>query len=396
MSAAFIVFAADFFAALLRWFHIVAAIAWVGASFYFIWLENALNRGANQRNENIAGHLWAVHGGGFYYLEKYKNAPAPLPAPLHWFKWEAYATWLSGMALMVVVYYANAPARLLAENAPVGGAMASALSVLFLIAGYGVYALLCRTPLIGKPLTFSFVGLLLLALSAELLFLIFSPRAVFLHIGALIGTMMSANVAMVIIPAQKRMVADAKAGRDPKPGAGTHAALRSLHNNYLALPVVFLMVAGHAPFFYDNRGATLAMIFMMLCSFAARHFFNCKNRGMPANKWLWIAAVFALLSGAPAAVNITSRLSAAGDSDFAAARVVIHKHCAQCHSESPTYTGMPAAPGGLLLESDEQIKTARELILKQAVLTEVMPPANITKMTKEERAVLGAWAQSEQ
>ncbi|MGI9338142.1 MAG: urate hydroxylase PuuD [Gammaproteobacteria bacterium] len=384
---------------LLRWFHIIAAIAWVGASFYFIWLENALNRAGKQRGDNIAGHLWAVHGGGFYYVEKHKTAPLPLPSPLHWFKWEAYATWFSGMALMVVVYYANAPAMLLAENADIGSLAAAALSVAFFAAGYGCYAALCRTALINKPLMLAFIALALLAAAAEMLYALFSARAVFLHIGALIGTIMAANVLMVIIPAQKKAVAAAEKGESPSAeviAAGLYAARRSLHNNYLALPVVLLMIAGHAPVLYDNRAATAVLILMILGLFAARHFFNCKNRGTKEWKWLYLAAVLIMAAMAAAAFSSAALTSAKGAPDFAAARAVITKHCVQCHSAAPVFVGIAVAPGGFVLDTEAQILAGRELIFSRAVLSNSMPPGNITKMTDTERAALAAWAAKEE
>ena len=376
---------------LLRWFHIIAAIAWVGASFYFIWLENALNRAGAQRDKNIAGHLWAVHGGGFYYVEKYKTAPLPLPAPLHWFKWEAYTTWLSGMALMVVIYYANAPAMLLAADSTIGSLTAAMLSLVFLFAGYGCYAVLCRTALMKKPLWLAFVGLVLIATATEILFLFFAPRAVFLHIGALIGTIMTANVLMIIIPAQKKLVAAAQENKPPPISDGEYAARRSLHNNYLALPVVLLMIAGHAPVLYGNAAATAVLILMILGSFAARHFFNCKNRGKVQWRWLYLAAAFVMMATAAVAIN-TMQLTKSGGGDFGAAREVINKHCVQCHSATPTFVGIGAPPGGFVLDTNKQIRDARKLIIERAVLTNSMPPANITKMTKEERAALAAWA----
>lgn len=383
---------------LLRWFHIIAAIAWVGASFYFIWLENALNRGDKQRTDNIAGHLWAVHGGGFYYVEKHKTAPLPLPAPLHWFKWEAYATWLSGMALMIFVYYANAPTMMLADNADIGTLTAAAISVALFAAGYGIYAALCRTALIDKPLILAFVGLTIIAISAELLYAVFSARAVFLHIGALIGTIMAANVLMIIIPAQRRLVAAAEKGDASPPeviAAGQYAARRSLHNNYLALPVVLLMIAGHAPVLYDNRAATLVLLLMILGMFAARHFFNSKNRGNKQWKWLTLAA--GLMAAAMAAAALSSAsLTTKGDADFSAAREVINNHCIQCHSASPTFTGIAVAPAGFVLDTEAQIIAAKALILSRAVLSNSMPPGNITKMTEAERATLASWATAEE
>ena len=387
----------EFVGALLRWFHVIAGIAWVGASFYFIWVENSLNRQAEaQRGEEVAGHLWAIHGGGFYYLEKYRAAPSsPLPAPLHWFKWEAYATWLSGMALMFVVYYLNAESWLLKAGSSLSGGAATALSLAFLILGYAVYAALCRTPLLARPLLLAVVGLLFVLLFLLGLELVFSPRAAWLHIGALIGTLMAGNVAMVIIPTQKRMVAAAERGEPPNLVAAGRAGLRSLHNNYLALPVVFLMLSGHFPIFINHAGAPVSLLLVMISAFLIRHVFNCHHRRQPIVRWLSLSVLSVLLMAAHLAVSVSRNVetTAATTADpYAVAKSVIVKHCLECHATKPAHSAYASPPAGLVLETDEQIGQARERIYQRAVLVPSMPPGNLTDMTKEERAALGVWS----
>ena len=375
----------------LRWLHVIAAIAWVGASFYFIWVENALVRGGVQRDSAIAGHLWAIHGGGFYYLEKYKSAPPSLPPVLHWFKWEAYTTWLSGMGLMVVVYYINADTWLLAPNSDFSAAAAVGFSLAFLGLGFAVYVALCRTPLIDKPLVLGAVGLVIVVGAAHFLPALFAPRAVFMHIGALLGTVMAGNVLMVIIPAQKRMVAAAEAGQSFDSALGRYAGLRSLHNNYLTLPVVFFMISGHSPVFYNHSLSPAVVFFVFLAGIAIRHYFNLHARGLSQPRWLLIGGVLALmlpLLSVPPEVELSSVNS------FTEVRAVIGKHCVQCHSNNNTHKVFRAPPAGFTLDSDDKIRAAAAVIYQRVVIDRSMPFNNETGMTDSERAQLAAWVKS--
>ena len=372
-----------------RWLHVVAAIAWVGASFYFIWVENALSRGGRQRTDDLAGHLWSVHGGGFYYLEKYKGAPAELPPKLHWFKWEAYTTWLSGVALLALVYYFNAATWLAAPGA--SSAAAIVVSVALLFGGWLAYDLLCRTPLLGRPRLFAALGLaagwgLIYWLDAML-----SPRAIFLHLGAMMGTAMAGNVLCVIIPSQKRLVAAAKSNIAPDLRLGRRAALRSLHNNYLALPAVILMLTAHYPLVYQHPQSGLLFVALSAAGGFVRHFVNVKNRGTMEWRWLAVAAAAMtaaiLLSAPPPTVGGGEKIETAD------IRPLMARHCVGCHAASPSDPVFRSPPVGLILETEEQINAAAEAVYRRVVVDRSMPLNNATGMTEKERQAVADWWQ---
>ena len=375
----------------LRWFHVVAGVAWVGASFYFAWVENALRRGGGQRAENIAGHLWSVHGGGLYYLEKYRAAPDAMPPRLHWFKWEAYATWLSGMGLMVLLYYARASARLLPPDSPLSPAAGIIAGLSVVVLGYAAYAALCRL-LLEKPLLLGAAGL---ALSSALLFWldgVFTPRAAYMHLGAVIGAVMAGNVLFVIIPSQRRLVAAMKAGGEVGAEGARRAGLRSLHNNYLALPIVFIMISGHHPAAVNHEWNWLVFAALALAGGFVRHFLNLRHRGLPRPRWLALAAAcFALAAG----VSVPQRAEVSGETSFARAREIIALRCATCHSESPSDPLFPAAPLGFVLDSDAQIRAGAAEIHRRTIADRSMPFNNRTGMAEAERAELAAWLEAE-
>lgn len=378
---------------LLRWLHVVAAIAWVGASFYFIWVENRLIRGGEQRHDKAGGHLWAIHGGGFYYLEKQRVAPVPLPPHLHWFKWEAYATWLSGMGLMTVLYYFNPAAWLAAAGtAP---AVAVGCGVGYLAAGYAVYAGLARTGLLRRPVWFGAVGLGLVTLSTWGLLEVMTPRGTFLHVGAMLATIMVGNVAMVIIPVQRRMVAAAARGENPDMRDGAVAGLRSLHNNYLALPVVFLMISLHTPLLAGGGMAPVTLALMVLFAVCVRHVFNLRNKGVAGGRRFAVAAavflVLAMGSAAPRHVFFEGDEGGEERVTMGEVRGLMALHCVSCHAAAPTDEVFRVAPVGLLLETEAQVTAAREAIYRRVVVDRSMPFNNASNMTDDERAVIGRW-----
>ena len=388
MTAAFL---SEWLALALRWFHVIAGVAWVGASFYFTWVENALERGGQQRAENIAGHLWSVHGGGFYYLEKYRAAPDKIPPRLHWFKWEAYATWLSGMGLMILLYYAAPSARLLPPESPLSPAEGVAVGLATIVLGYAIYAALCRM-LLAKPLALAAIGLVLLSGLLFVLSGVFAPRAAYIHLGAVIGAIMAGNVLFVIIPSQKRMVAAASEGGEADAQGARRAGLRSLHNNYLTLPVVFVMISGHHPAAANHDWNWLTFAALALAGGFARHFFNLKHRGTPRPRWLALAAVgFALAAG----TSIPQKTEISGTAAFARAKEIIARRCVSCHSESPSDSLFPAAPLGFVLDTDAQIRATVADIHRRTIMDRSMPFNNRTGMTEEERAELAAWLQAE-
>ncbi len=380
---------------LLRWIHIIAGVAWIGASFYFNWLENNLERDPPQE-EGIAGNLWAIHGGGFYHLKKFKGAPEKLPAVLHWFKWEAYATWLSGFALLVVVYYLNARLFLLAPPTAPGAAaaltpeQAVALGVAAVLGAWLVYDLLCRSPLKRAPLLLAacvFAGLTALA---WLLSGVFSGRAAYIHIGAAIGTMMAGNVFFVIIPAQREMVAAVAAKRQPDPRYGTDGLLRSRHNNYLTLPVLFIMVSSHFPSTYGHAWNWAVLALISVAGWLTRHYFNVRHRSRAAVALLPLA--FALLAGL-AWLTAPRERPPETDAQVETARIepIIQARCAGCHGLSPTQPGFTAPPLGLTLENAAAIELNAAQIFTTSVVNKTMPIGNLTGMTDDERALIAAW-----
>ncbi|RWB57661.1 urate hydroxylase PuuD [Mesorhizobium sp.] len=394
----------DWLSFAVRWLHVITGIAWIGSSFYFV----ALDLGLRQRPGLPAGAFgeeWQVHGGGFYHIQKYLVAPAEMPEHLTWFKWESYATWLSGFAMLCVVYYAGADLFLIDPNVlnvsvPVG----ILLSLATIGVGWALYDLLCRSPL-GKSDT----GLMLV-LYCVLVFIawglthLFTGRAAFLHLGAITATIMSANVFMVIIPNQKIVVADLIAGRKPDPKYGKIAKQRSLHNNYLTLPVLFLMLSNHYPLAFGTEFNWVIASLVFIIGVLIRHYFNTVHarKGNPTWTWLgaavlfmiivWLSTVPKVLTGEPK----TSAASAAAQvymasAHFPAVRDTVLGRCSMCHTEEPVYEGIYHAPKGVMLDTDARIaEHAREIYL-QAGRAHAMPPANVTQITDQERALLVAW-----
>ena len=386
---------------LVRWLHIITGIAWIGASFYFVWLDDTIRPpapGSDLERKGVAGELWAVHGGGFYNPQKYLVAPAELPPELHWFKWEAYATWLSGFALLVIVYYMNAQAMMVDRSvADLSSWQAIGIGIGSLVAGWIGYDLLCRSPLVARPLAFGCVVWLLLVASGWGLTHVLSGRAAYLHVGAMIGTIMVANVAMLIIPGQRKMVNAMLAGQKPDPLHGIKAKQRSVHNNYFTLPVLFIMISNHYAMTYNHPHGWAVLGAIMLAGVLIRHFFNLRHRGRI--EWRYPAAGVALLlalavlmapsprprvaPGASAQVDHAAR--------FAEVSAIMQQRCVSCHAQQPTQPGFAAAPLGVALDTPALVRQHAARIYQQSVQTHTMPLANLTHMTDAERAVVGAW-----
>jgi uncharacterized membrane protein len=378
---------------LVRWLHVITGIAWIGASFYFVWLDNSLRPpapGSELAHKGVAGELWAVHGGGFYNPQKYLVAPAALPAELHWFKWEAYATWLSGFALLLVVYWFNARAMMVDRGvADLSSWQAIGLGAGSLVAGWIVYDLLCRSPLGKHDLAFGIVVFALLAFASWVLTHCLSGRAAYIHVGAMIGTIMVANVAMVIIPGQRRMVDAMRAGLAPDPVYGIRGKQRSVHNNYFTLPVLFIMISNHFAMTYRHPHAWAVLATIMAAGVFIRHFFNLRHKGRV--EWIWPALGAALLL-ALAVVLAPPRPGVSKDSvDFARVQTIIRQRCVSCHAAHPTQPGFASAPAGVMLDDARGIAQNAPRIYQQAVQLKAMPLANMTNMTDAERAQLGAW-----
>jgi len=395
-------YALEWFNMLVRWLHIITGIAWIGASFYFVWLDNTIrppSPGSELAKKGVSGELWAVHGGGFYNPQKYLVAPAELPKELHWFKWEAYSTWLSGFALLFIVYYLNAQAMMVDRSvADLSSWQAVGVGLGSLVVGWVVYDLLCRSPLGKRDLLVGVLIFLFLLASSWALTHLLSGRAAYLHVGAMIGTMMVANVAMVIIPGQRKMVNAMLAGQKPDPIYGIKAKQRSVHNNYFTLPVLFIMISNHYAMTYRHEHAWAVLGTIMLAGVLIRHFFNLRHKGRI--EWKYPAAGVALLLGLAVAIApkapVQSRTAAGEDAAarFAAVRTIVDQRCVACHAQQPTQPGFATAPSGVMLHTPELVHQNAARIYQQTVQTKAMPLANLTNMTDAERAQIAAWFES--
>lgn len=381
----------------VRWLHVITGIAWIGASFYFNFLENSLNRTQNLREE-LAGNLWAIHGGGFYYLEKYKHAPQVVPKDLHWFKWEAYFTLLSGLALLFVVYYYNASIYMIDPSvADLTSLQAISIGVGAIIASWIIYDLMCKSPLVKNMKLFTLIGFLLIVATAYVLSLYLSARAAYIHIGAIIGTIMVLNVFFVIIPSQKSMVESAKKGEAGDLSLGKKALMRSIHNNYMTLPVLFIMISNHFPSTFGNDNNWLVLSALIIVGAGIRHWFNLKGKGIK-NYWLIpfsLLLLIAVFIYTMPRYNSTTQMGSENNSAMQVtdlkALQIINKHCVSCHSVKPTSQIFVIAPKGMTLDSYQSIITHADIIKAQAVNSQIMPLGNTTQMSDSERIELGRW-----
>lgn len=424
----------------VRWVHMITGVAWIGASFYFVWLENNLNR-ANPR-DGLSGDLWAIHGGGIYHLEKYKLAPPKMPENLHWFKWEAYFTWMSGIALLCLVFYWNPSVYLLAPGSTLSGGEGIAIGVGSLIAGWFIYDVLCDSPLGKRPGLLGLVLFVLIIAACYGFSQVFSGRGAYLHTGAIIGTIMVGNVFRIIMPAQRALVAAIEKNETPDPTLPAKGLLRSRHNNYFTLPVLFIMISNHFPSTYGSQYNWLILAGIAIAAVLVRHYFNTRH---DSAKYAWTLPVGALamiclayvtgpkpmptapeqaaakvqyqplpetaLGGktaaekaaeqaanpAPAATpaeapaTATAATAAADSGNFDKIHSVIQERCTVCHSAKPTSPLFSAAPAGVMLDTPQQIQQLAPRIQAQAVASQIMPLGNITQMTQQERELIGAW-----
>lgn len=384
----------DWFSLIVRWLHLITGIAWIGASLHFAWLDNSLEEpDEDKKAQGVKGGLWAIHGGGIYNFNKYALAPPTWPSVLHWSKWEAYTTWITGTLLMVAVYYLQSQSYLVGSGKWITDPnVAIVASIGYLLSGMLVYEALVRSPLRHK--TFLFAGLLsvFIGLQCWLATKLFSDRAAFLHVGALMGTIMAGNVFLGIIPAQKQFVAAVQAGQDPDPAPAAFAKQRSMHNNYFTLPVLFCMISNHYPFLYGHAYNWVILISIIAITAYARHFFNKRNQGTVDYSILVKAFVgFVLLAGWLGFERYEQKQASlsmhVADS---AAYALIETHCTVCHSQVPTQPGFVAPPAGILMDDQSVILQSASQMLT-AVQTDYMPLGNLTGMTPEERSELISW-----
>ncbi len=391
----------DWLSFAVRWLHVVTGIAWIGSSFYFV----ALDLGLRQRPglpQGAHGEEWQVHGGGFYHIQKYLVAPAEMPEHLTWFKWESYATWLSGFALLAIVYYAGADLFLIDRNVlDVSAPVAILISLASLTVGWLIYDQLCKSPLGQNDTALMLILYAVLVAMAWGYTQLFTGRAAFLHLGAITATIMSANVLMVIIPNQKIVVADLIAGRQPDPKYGRIAKTRSLHNNYLTLPVVFLMLSNHYPLAFATEFNWVIASLIFIIGVLIRHYFNTVHKRAGNPHWTWMAAgvlflVIVWLSTAPQVLTGEEKHSPTAQAfmsseHFPAVRDTVLGRCSMCHAAEPSYEGLYHAPKNVMLESDAAIANQAREIYLQAGRSHAMPPGNVTGITAEERALIVAW-----
>ena len=384
-------FAMDWLNLLFRWGHMIVGIGWIGTSFYFIALDLSLRKREGMR-EGVFGTAWEVHGGGFYHVEKFTVAPKELPEDLIWYKWEAYLTWVTGFALLVVQYYFNATAYLIDPNVlQLTPGEAVLISVFSLAGGWLIYDFLCKSP-IGKNTPLLAACLFALILAASYMFThVFSGRGALIHVGAFIGTIMAVNVFGVIIPNQRKIAASLMAGEAPDPALGATGKQRSVHNNYLTLPVLLMMVSNHYPMLTGHPQSWLLVALVLLIGGGVRHFINRHDAGDPLNRFWWSLPVAGVATIAAIIMTAPRDFSSADQIADADAVQIARTHCATCHASAPTYEGFEEAPKGINLETVGDLKRYADLVMAQAVQSDAMPLGNETGMTEDERATLGAW-----
>lgn len=427
----------DWLALFFRWFHVIAGVAWIGASFYFVWLDMSLQKPPEWKaKKGISGDLWAVHGGGFYEIAKYKLDPEEMPKTLHWFKWEAYTTWLTGAAMMAIVYYANATAYLVDPSKVDYGSNIGAIatSILFLLVTYAIYEIIVRSRIGKNKMVFSITIFILMVIAAWGSYQLFSDRASFIHVGAILGTIMAGNVFFGIMPAQRALVDCVRKGEKPGPEVQDLALMarnRSLMNNYFTLPLIFTMISNHYPMMYsfgDGKG-WLVLVFVGVITATARHYFNQKHLGHSQPKYLiipaiatlalifWmrpapieplpvspikaVAAAAAPTDTPPAAAGETAAVAPANDTTAEAVPVaasaddavlgIVEAKCSVCHMAQPTQAGFNAPPAGIIIQTVEDM-TLHKAKIVTAVQSGYMPLGNITQLTDEERAQIVAYA----
>jgi uncharacterized membrane protein len=382
----------------LRWVHVIASIMWIGNSLLFNWLDRNL-RPPTSGAADAQGDIWLIHSGGFYLVEKTSLAGRPLPVPLHWFKWQAYTTWLTGAALLIVVYYAGGRALLADPGvAAIGHGTAVAIAIGAIISGWLMYDTLWRTVASRAPSTAAALSIVALISIVVALTSLLGGRAAFLHVGAVLGTIMAANVKTVIMPSQTVLVSAVREGRVPDAAVANAAKTRSIHNNYLTFPVIVLMVSSHFPSLYAQRWSWLILLVLIATGAAVRHIMNVRftyRRWVPALTATLATGAIVLYMlvahGGGASAFTPVALAGADSATFAEAKSIIDRRCAACHSRQPSDLSFGVAPGGVAFDTPAEIAASAARIRERALVTQTMPPSNKTRMTEHERAILARW-----
>ena len=387
-------FLLDWLDLIVRWIHIIVGIAWIGTSFYFNWLDSRLDREIN--NENIEGELWSVHSGGFYHINKLKGPPKVFPKELHWFKWEAYTTWISGFVLLIIIYYLNAEGMMIDKNVnDLSPFNAIGISLIFLLGSWLIYDFLCKSILINNTILFSLVCLFIAILASYFLTKIFGSRAAYVHVGACLGTIMAANVFRIIIPSQKNMVDAALTNEKPDLQKGINAKIRSIHNNYITLPVLFIMMSSHFPFTYGHKYNWLILALISIIGATVRHYFNLRNKKQHKVWILPLAAlgmIFLMLYVSSPKINQINQINNINEEiSFHEINNIIKYRCGVCHSNNPTFEGFEDPPLGIIFGTSEDISKNIGKIKAQVIDSDIMPPGNLTGMTESERSKINLW-----
>lgn len=383
-----------------RWVHMITGIAWIGASFYFIWLDNHLEPVAdpNDDKKGVGGELWALHGGGIYHAQKYKLAPAQLPQTLHWFKWEAYTTWITGMFMMALIYWYGADLYLIDPNvADLSKPVAILLGIGTLVIGWLVYDFMCKSALGKNDKHLAIALFIFVTVVAFVLTHLFSGRGAFMHYGAMLGTIMVGNVFFTIMPGQRALLASAVAGTAVDPEHGRKAKQRSVHNTYFTLPVLFVMISNHYAMTYGHWLNWLILIGISLAGALIRIYFVQRHFGRNKPLYLVIAGIILLAVSfimAPKSSS-SSNTSALDKTQLTTQAVsIVQQRCTACHASKPTQPGFAAAPKGVIYDTQAQIVSHAAMIHQQAVVSKAMPLANLTKITDDERKTLDDWFKS--
>ena len=379
-----------------RWVHMITGIAWIGASFYFIWLDNSLEtpKSSEDSAKGVSGEVWSVHGGGMYHAQKYKLAPAVMPEHLHWFKWEAYTTWISGMFMLALMYWYGAEIYLIDPGvAALSRPVAIAIGIAVIAIGWFAYNWLCESDIGKNENTMAAILFVALSILAFLLCQVFSGRGAFMHFGSMLGTIMVGNVFFVIIPGQKDLVLAKQEGRDPDPIHGIRGKQRSVHNTYFTLPVLFVMISNHYAMTYGHKYNWLILIALTLIGALVRIYFVARHKGKASLLPLFLALT--VLAGIVTLIapRQSDRLVSIGSGNVQMATIqsIITERCSSCHASSPTQNGFAAPPKGIVLESEEDITRHAYTIHQQTVVTRAMPVGNLTGITESERATIDAW-----